>query len=306
MFRITLPMAHVPSRESAQSEQPLAGPEQSMQPLVPPSTSFLYRDQVCEIISTLTLDRDPKKNETRKSILKNRFLSEVINYETRRDHTKKYYNVFRFIVTTGSILLPAIMSIGQMDPNKLPANFDNISYWTSFFISLSVTISNGFLQLFSLDKNYFEFSLTAEQLKTEGWQFFQLAGKYEDYATHTDAYKPFSKSIENIKRKQVEKEFQGKGDVNKNKKEKDKDKEADKKAEAESKTDKKMDQILSLIGGSSNALQTTIGGVRGILQAGQQLQQQAQAGQQQQEPEPEGDVESPEGAKAQVLDEVSQ
>ena len=232
-------MAHVPSEAS---DQPLAGPEQSMQPLVPPSTSFLYRDQVCEIISTLTLDRDPKKNETRKSILKNRFLSEVINYENRRDHTKKYYNVFRFIVTTGSILLPAIMSIGQMDPNKLPANFDNISYWTSFFISLSVTISNGFLQLFSLDKNYFEFSLTAEQLKTEGWQFFQLAGKYEDYATHTDAYKPFSKSIENIKRKQVEKEFQGKGDVNKNKKEKDKDKEADKKAEAESKTDKKMDQ----------------------------------------------------------------
>ena len=298
-------MAHVPSEAS---EQPLAGPEQSTQPLVPPSTSFLYRDQVCEIISTLTLDRDPKKNETRKSILKNRFLSEVINYENRRDHTKKYYNVFRFIVTTGSILLPAIMSIGQMDPEKLPEDFDNISYWASFFISLSVTISNGFLQLFSLDKNYFEFSLTAEQLKTEGWQFFQLAGKYEDYATHTDAYKPFSKSIENIKRKQVEKEFQGKGDVNKNKKEKDKDK------EAESKTDKKMDQILSLIGGSSNALQTTIGGVRGILQAGQQLQQQAgqqlqqQAGQQlrSQEPEPEGDVESPEGAKAQVLDEVSQ
>ena len=298
-------MAHVPSEAS---EQTLAGPEQSTQPLVPPSTSFLYRDQVCEIISTLTLDRDPKKNETRKSILKNRFLSEVINYENRRDHTKKYYNVFRFIVTTGSILLPAIMSIGQMDPEKLPEDFDNISYWASFFISLSVTISNGFLQLFSLDKNYFEFSLTAEQLKTEGWQFFQLAGKYEDYATHTDAYKPFSKSIENIKRKQVEKEFQGKGDVNKNKKEKDKDK------EAESKTDKKMDQILSLIGGSSNALQTTIGGVRGILQAGQQLQQQAgqqlqqQAGQQlrSQEPEPEGDVESPEGAKAQVLDEVSQ
>ena len=310
-------MAHVPSEASDQSS---AGRVQSTQPLVPPSTSFLYRDQVCEIISTLTLDRDAKKNETRKSILKNRFLSEVINYENRRDHTKKYYNVFRFIVTTGSILLPAIMSIGQMDPEKLPEDFDNISYWASFFISLSVTISNGFLQLFSLDKNYFEFSLTAEQLKTEGWQFFQLAGKYEDYATHTDAYKPFSKSIENIKRKQVEKEFQGKGDVNKNKKEKDKDKE-----EAESKTDKKMDQILSLIGGSNNALQTTIGGVRGILQAGQQAGQQfsgQQAGQQAgqqfsgqqfsgqqsqaQEPEPEGDVETPEGAKAQVLDEVSQ
>ena len=72
----------------------------------------------------------------------------------------------------------------------------------------------------NLDKNYFEYAITTEQLKTEGWQYFELAGKYEDDETHQEAYKTFSKSIENIKRKQVEKEFSGKGDVNKNKKEK--------------------------------------------------------------------------------------
>ena len=70
-----------------------------------------------------------------------------------------------------------------------------------------VTASNGFLQLFSLDKNYFEYALTTEQLKTEGWQYFQLKGKYEDDESHQKAYKAFSKSIENIKRKQVEKEY---------------------------------------------------------------------------------------------------
>jgi len=107
-----------------------------------------------------------------------------------------------------------------MDPTKLPKNFDQITYWTSWTISLSVTAANGFLQLFSLDKNYFEYSLTTEQLKTEGWQYFQLSGKYEDDKTHQAAYKDFSKSIENIKRKQVEKEFSGKGDVSKKKKEK--------------------------------------------------------------------------------------
>ena len=263
------------------AEQQLLQPEPAVAPapeeaedLIPPSETFTYKDQVCEIIETLTLDPDKKKNRTRQSILKNRFLSEVLSYEKRRDGTKKYYNVFRFLVTTGSILLPAIMSIGQMDPNKLPANFDTISYWTAFMISLTVTISNGFLQLFSLDKNYFEFSLTAEQLKTEGWQFFQLAGKYEDYQTHEEAYKPFSKSVENIKRKQVEKEFQGKGDVNKNKKDKDKDIDKDK--------DKKMDALLGLLGQQGQQqLENTIGGVRGILtQGGQDLAQGvAQVGQ---------------------------
>ena len=154
-----------------------------------------YKEQIGEIIETLDLE-----NETDKSILKHRFLGEVVNYEARRNDVKKYYNAFRFIVTTGSILLPALLSIGQMDPAKLPKNFDTISYWVSWTISLLVTASNGFLQLFSLDKNYLEFAITTEQLKTEGWQFFQLSGKYEDYDSHKQAYKSFNKSIENIKR----------------------------------------------------------------------------------------------------------
>ena len=153
-----------------------------------------------------------------KSIIKFRFLNEICFYEQKRDHTKKYYNAFRFIVTTGSILLPAILSMGQMDPAKLPANFDMITYWASWTISLMVTASNGFLQLFSLDKNYFSYSMVVEQLKTEGWQFFGLSGKYEDYDNHQEAYKVFSKSIESIKRKQVEQEFSnGKGDSKKKK-----------------------------------------------------------------------------------------
>ena len=174
-----------------------------------------YAEQVNEIINTLDLN-----SETDRNILKSRFLGEVINYEKRKLHTKKYYDIFRFIVTTGSILLPAILSLGQMDPAKLPKHFDQWTYWASWTISLMVTASNGFLQLFSLDKNYFEYALTTEQLKTEGWQYFQLSGKYEDDESHQEAYKAFSKSIENIKRKQVEKEFSGKADVNKNKKEK--------------------------------------------------------------------------------------
>lgn len=174
-----------------------------------------YANQVNNIIDTLDLD-----SETDRGILKSRFLSEVVDYERRKLKTKKYYDIFRFIVTIGSILLPAILSMGQMDPAKLPKNFDQITYWSSWTISLMVTASNGFLQLFSLDKNYFEYSIITEQLKTEGWQYFQLSGKYEDDESHQEAYKAFSKSIENIKRKQVEKEYSGKGDVNKNKKEK--------------------------------------------------------------------------------------
>jgi gas vesicle protein len=160
----------------------------------------------------------PKHLEDNKEIIKSRFVEEVSFYEKKRDHTKRYYNIFRFIVTIGSIFLPAILSMGQMDPTKLPKNFDMITFWSSWSVSLMVTISNGFLQLFSLDKNYFNYSLVVEQLKTEGWQFFGLSGNYEEYDTHNKkAYKEFCKAVENIKRKQIETEFQGKGNTTKKK-----------------------------------------------------------------------------------------
>ena len=163
-----------------------------------------YYERVNNIIEGLKL-----KNEYDTEIIKNRFLYEVLLYEEKRNKTKKYYNGFRFIVTLGSLFLPAILSIGQMDPNKLPENFDTISYWSAWTISLTVTACNGFLQLFSLDKDYFTYSIVTEQLKTEGWQYFQLSGKYEDCPSHEMAFKSFCKSIENIKRKQIEQEFSG-------------------------------------------------------------------------------------------------
>ncbi len=172
-----------------------------------------FSNNVSEIVDDLELE---KKYD--KAIIKHRFLEEISYYEKKRDDTKKYYNVFRFIVTTGSILLPAILSMGQMDPTKLPKHFDMITYWCSWTISLMVTASNGFLQLFSLDKNYFSYSMVVEQLKTEGWQFFGLSGKYDDFENHQHAYKSFSKSVESIKRKQVEQEFSnGKGENKKKK-----------------------------------------------------------------------------------------
>ena len=101
---------------------------------------FSYKDEVLEIIDGLELS-----SKTDNSILKSRFLSEVVEYERRKLKTKKYYDIFRFIVTTGSILLPAILSLGQMDPSKLPKYFDQWTYWASWTISLMVTASNVFL-----------------------------------------------------------------------------------------------------------------------------------------------------------------
>jgi len=222
-----------------------------------------YAHQVIPIIDKLEF---PKELDGNKEILKTRFVNEVGYYERKRDKTKKYYNVFRFIVTTGSILLPAILSIGQMDPEKLPRNFDQVTYWSSWSISLLVTISNGFLQLFSLDKNFFSYSLVVEQLKTEGWQYFGLSGKYEDYDKHDkESYKEFCKAVENIKRKQVEAEFQGKGNNTKKKVDFDFDKKM-KEFMEKSKNDEMFKPLVDTVNNVSNLKKNVVNNITDNLQ----------------------------------------
>jgi hypothetical protein len=173
--------------------------------------------------------------------------------------------------------LPAILSMGQMDPTKLPKNFDQVTFWSSWSISLLVTISNGFLQLFSLDKNYFNYSLVVEQLKTEGWQFFGLSGKYEEHDTHNKkAYKEFCKAIENIKRKQVETEFQGKGNTTKKKPDnkndnekplldKDDDKKTNNKPLIKAGTSVKTSDIENILE-DTKVISTTVSGISNIIE----------------------------------------
>ena len=54
-----------------------------------------YSDKVITIIDSLKFDENnPRLN---KELLKTRFVDEVMYYEKKRDKTKVYYNIFRFI-----------------------------------------------------------------------------------------------------------------------------------------------------------------------------------------------------------------
>jgi hypothetical protein len=158
-----------------------------------------FKKRLDPIVDSLEL------SDTQKYIIKKRFIHEVVHYDTKANRTKNTYNGFRFLVTTGSLLIPALMSIQQIEGTSQQFK-DNI-YWTTWSLSLAVTTCNGFIQLFSLDKNYFTFSIITEKLKTEGWQFLQLSGKYDNYKTHKKAFKNFCNNIETLKIKQVMSEF---------------------------------------------------------------------------------------------------
>jgi len=111
----------------------------------------------------------------------------------------------RFIVTVGSITVPALLSLQNSNDDQLK--------WLVWTISLAVTIFNGILTLFKIDKKYFFLHTTTAFLEREAWQFIGLSGKYskprseEISNSHEQQFSHFCESIERIKIRQIEEEY---------------------------------------------------------------------------------------------------
>ena len=149
------------------------------------------------------LKKEGKIDEIQFRILKTRYISELKHYLKKRNTFSKFYNSSRFTVTFGSLIVPALLSIQNTDNILLK----DITYWSTWVLSLLVTTCNGLIGLFTLDKNYIMYGLTLEKLKSEGWQFIELSGIYENFKTHNEAFTIFCKNLESIKIKQVHQQY---------------------------------------------------------------------------------------------------
>ena len=148
-----------------------------------------------------TLDIDPYK----KSVLQDRYLTVLRNFQYRANLYSCMFFSSRIIVTVGSILVPAFLSI-QGNPIR-----DNL-YFAAWLISILVTVCNGFVTLFKIDKKYFFLHMTLELLHSEGWQYIALTGRYGPKdapvpPTHDNQFVIFCRVAEKIKLKQVEEEY---------------------------------------------------------------------------------------------------
>jgi hypothetical protein len=152
-----------------------------------------------EVFDTLNIEKH------KKVVLQDRYLQVLSNFNTRSRKLSFAFYSARVIVTVGSILVPAFLSIQETSTGKY-------LYWTTWLISVAVSISNGFITLFKLDKKYYFINTTLEMLHSEGWQYVGLTGRYAPkdatvVPTHENQFSVFFKMAERIKMRQVEEEY---------------------------------------------------------------------------------------------------
>jgi len=159
-----------------------------------------------------------------KNIIRERYIRVLADFVRRCRLYSTLYHVGHFVITVGSLIVPALMSIQYADTGaSIIANYQAIIYWVTWVISLLVTTCNGVITLFKVDKKYFFLHTTTERLKSEGWQYFELTGRYagqlihyEMLPTHANQFIFFSHAVEKIKMKQIEEEYYKQEDTHTN------------------------------------------------------------------------------------------
>jgi hypothetical protein len=181
-----------------------------MAQLPPPASAYHWsccdtyrdRDEFFQVLQHMDL------SIMEKQIILSRFVHLIEHLSKRVRIYMRIFYVGHAMITVGSLFVPALLSIQN---STGATQFSNQIYWATFIISLLVTTCNGILTLFKIDKKFYFLNTTLERLRTEGWQYVGLTGRYAGQAgeitTHRSQFIFFTHQIEKIKMKQVEEEY---------------------------------------------------------------------------------------------------
>ena len=154
-------------------------------------------------------------SDVNKQLIQARYITVLESFQKRVKHYSIIFHMGHTIITVGSLFVPALLSIQNSNATASISSgaFSIQVYWATFIVSLLVTIFNGILTLFKIDKKYYFLNTTLERLRTEGWQYVGLTGRYagqligNSTPTHQNQFVYFTHQIEKIKMKQVEEEY---------------------------------------------------------------------------------------------------
>lgn len=156
-----------------------------------------YRDQFKEEMRSLI--EQIGLSDLQQQFMKSRWLSQVLWLESRSQQNRNRYYLLRLVTIIGGVIVPALVSLN--------INADNVQAtigWIAFGLSQAVAISAAVEEFFRYGERYRHYRNTAEAMKIEGWQFFQLSGPYRNSQSHTEVYADFAQRVESIMQRDVD------------------------------------------------------------------------------------------------------
>jgi hypothetical protein len=137
-------------------------------------------------------------SEPERHFLRSRWLGYVLWMEDAAQRTRRRYYALRVIIAVGAVIVPALVSLNVIGSAKTAI------LWITFAVSLVVGVSAALEGFFRLGERWRHYRQRVEQLKAEGWDYYQLTGAYTGMTDHHEAFPAFVANVQSVLAQEVD------------------------------------------------------------------------------------------------------
>ena len=134
-----------------------------------------------------------------RKFLASRWLDQVLWMEKKANHCRDRHYRLRLSAIILGVIVPILIGI---NPGNERA--EKALQYATISLSAIVAVSAAVEEFFHYGERWYHYRRTVESLKTYGWQFSQLSGRYAKYPTHTMAFQDFADQVEEVIQRDVE------------------------------------------------------------------------------------------------------
>lgn len=153
---------------------------------VPAWKAMPFDETFRETLFTIELDKHAKV------VIMLRYVELVISVKQKHRSVFASYNILRVTTLLSGLVTPVLFSITNDVPNRAAL------FWVTLVTSLLGSISNAWLEYFSVIKMHYTYLSASELLESEGWHFCSLTGPYSGYSDHQSCWRAFISNTEKI------------------------------------------------------------------------------------------------------------
>lgn len=149
-----------------------------------------------EGLGALVDELEPELEERQRHFMRARWLDQTAWLEGKAKLCQRRYYALRLVAIVGGVTVPALVSLNVS--SDASSDVASTIAWTTFALSLLVATAVSVEGFFRYGERWRHYRRTAELMKSQGWQFFELSGAYESHDSHKTAFRAFSTAIEQL------------------------------------------------------------------------------------------------------------
>jgi len=124
-----------------------------------------------------------------------RWINYIEWWDSRSRDAKWWHQRLRAAVVIAGALVPALIGLRELSAGR---KYSWMFALGSIIASLVVARCAGIESLYNYGAIWREKRAAAELIKSEGFSFLQLAGRYSHFGTHAEAFKEFATNVEGL------------------------------------------------------------------------------------------------------------